>query len=217
MLGWLTCVVLSSDSSDVCQVPAATQFAGDPVLYAFTLTNTGTVTLRDLRLRQSSGVTSVICQPSLNSTLPVGATMTCVGGRYVTYEDFDLNQTVTRAQFVARNILPLPDNPNMPGDIRRSVLLQNAALPTPPFTRYGDMFLPFGSCWNAEYAGGVPCCSCTGVLDFCTVDAVVVAAAAMLHFVEAASQFIVTCHCVGTQAISCYGTDVNAYLLFTWG
>jgi hypothetical protein len=136
------------------------------VLYVFTLTNTGTVTLRDLRLRQNSDITNVTCKPGLNSSLPVGATMTCVGRHHMTSADFELSLNSTRARFFASNILPVPDNPYLSGPMPRRVLLQNAAFANPPITRLGDLDVVVFGCWNYDWSREVHAAS-TCMINSC--------------------------------------------------
>lgn len=125
------------------------------MLHGFTLTNTGTVTLRDVRLREASDITSVICQPSLGSPLPVGATMTCAGQRYMTFEDFDFGRIATTALFFARNILPIPDNPYINAGMPRQIFLQDAHLATPPLVRHGDLDAYVVTCGSRGFEGGL--------------------------------------------------------------
>jgi hypothetical protein len=78
-----------------------------------------------------------------------------MGRRYMTYEDFDIGRNATRALFVARNILPMPDSPYINAGMPRRGFLQDARLDTPPLARHGDISAFVLWCGSRGFKGGL--------------------------------------------------------------
>ena len=81
--------------------PASVSAVGDPTSYAFTITNTGNVSIADVSLSDPiDGLSAPSCTPALGTTLLPGNAITCTATRAVTQEDLNrgvIDNTATAA------------------------------------------------------------------------------------------------------------------------
>lgn len=115
--------------------------------------NDGNVALRQLQLAETKWTSIMQCQPDINSTLPVGAVMTCLVRRLFTAEDFELGTDASTYQlrFTTSNIVPAP---NLGSLAQHRIFLPNLTLTVMNVSRFGDLSVRPFQCNHFEYAGG---------------------------------------------------------------
>src|SRR6218665_1001181 len=86
--------------------PSSVTRAGDRVSYSYVVTNTGNVTMSDIRITDDLAALSVVC-PTVGQPLAPGRTLVCTAGPYTTTQaDIDRGRVESRA--VASGQAPTP-------------------------------------------------------------------------------------------------------------